>query len=76
MQCANPNCDRGIGLVSYRRGWLHKRRFCSKRCRDDFNFERLWLLQPQHHPAGPRLNAAAARMSELGKEVPRLAAVT
>jgi len=36
MKCSDPNCGHGIGLVSYRRGWLDKRRFCSKRCRDDF----------------------------------------
>jgi hypothetical protein len=34
MKCSNPNCDHGIGLVSYQRGWLDKRRFCSKKCRD------------------------------------------
>ena len=34
MKCSNPNCGHGIGLVSYQRGWLDKRRFCSKKCRD------------------------------------------
>ena len=32
MKCANPDCSRGIGLVSHRRGWFDKQRFCSKRC--------------------------------------------
>jgi hypothetical protein len=34
MKCANPDCDRGIGLVSHQRGWFDKRRYCSKQCRD------------------------------------------
>jgi hypothetical protein len=34
MKCANPNCNRGIGLVSHRRSWLDKHRYCSKGCRD------------------------------------------
>jgi len=36
MKCSNPNCNRGIGLVAYRRGWFNKRRYCSKQCRDAF----------------------------------------
>ena len=34
MKCANPECNRGIGLVHYRRGWFNKGRYCSKNCRD------------------------------------------
>jgi hypothetical protein len=34
MKCANPDCDRGIGLVSHQRGWFDKRRYCSRQCRD------------------------------------------
>jgi len=34
MKCSNPDCNRGIGLVHYRR-WFSKRRYCSKQCRDD-----------------------------------------
>jgi hypothetical protein len=34
MKCSNPDCTRGIGLVSHRRGWLDRQRYCSKRCRD------------------------------------------
>ena len=36
MKCANPECNRDIGLVHYRRGWFNKRRYCSKNCRDAF----------------------------------------
>ena len=34
MKCSNPDCNRGIGLVAYRRGWFSKRRYCSRHCRD------------------------------------------
>ena len=34
MKCSNPDCNRGIGLVHYRRGWFNKRCYCSKNCRD------------------------------------------
>jgi hypothetical protein len=33
MKCSNPDCNRGIGLISYHRGWFDKRRYCSKHCR-------------------------------------------
>ena len=36
MKCSNFNCGRGIGLVSYQRHWFDKRRFCTKKCRDNF----------------------------------------
>jgi hypothetical protein len=36
MKCSNPACNRGIGLVAYRRGWFSKRHYCSKHCRDAF----------------------------------------
>lgn len=36
MKCSNRDCDRGLGLVQYRRGWFSKRRYCSRRCRDGF----------------------------------------
>ena len=36
MKCANPDCNRGIGLVAHRRGWFSKRRYCSRICRDAF----------------------------------------
>ncbi len=35
MKCANPNCDRGIGLVCHQRHSFDKLRFCSKKCRDE-----------------------------------------
>ena len=35
MKCSNPACNRGIGLVSYRRGWLFSDGlYCSKHCRN------------------------------------------
>jgi hypothetical protein len=36
MKCSNLNCNRGIGLVSYRRGWFSKQRYCSRNCRGAF----------------------------------------
>ena len=36
MRCSNPDCNRGIGLVAYRRDWFSKRRHCSTHCRDAF----------------------------------------
>jgi hypothetical protein len=36
MKCSNPNCNRGIGLVRYRRRWFSKQRYCSRNCRDAF----------------------------------------
>ncbi len=38
MKCSNPNCNHGLGLVSYRRGLFGKGRYCSRRCRDTFVF--------------------------------------
>jgi hypothetical protein len=40
MKCSNPDCNRGIGLVSHRRGWLGKQLYCSRKCRDAFVAER------------------------------------
>src|SRR5262249_11282888 len=35
MKCSNSVCNRGIGLVSYRRGWLSSNGlYCSKHCRN------------------------------------------
>jgi hypothetical protein len=34
MKCAHPACNRGIGLVSHRRGWFGSRLYCSRACRD------------------------------------------
>jgi hypothetical protein len=33
MRCANPICNRGIGLVSHRLGPFDKRYACSTKCR-------------------------------------------
>jgi hypothetical protein len=35
MRCANPNCSRGIGLVSHRLGLFDKRYACSTTCRTE-----------------------------------------
>jgi len=37
MKCANPTCNHDIGLVSHRRGFFGKQRYCSKQCRDHFS---------------------------------------
>ena len=73
MKCANHDCKHGIGLVSYRRGWFDKRRFCSKKCRDESDFKLSDLVQPRRPPesyfewlfaqpaADTRLTMASAR---------------
>jgi len=43
MKCANPHCNHGLGLMSYRRGLFGKGRYCSRRCRDTFV-----AAQPEH----------------------------
>jgi hypothetical protein len=47
MKCSNPDCSRGIGLVSHQRSFLDKRRFCSKKCRDNFAKETPKRLQKE-----------------------------
>jgi hypothetical protein len=49
MKCSNPDCNRSIGLIAYRRGWFGQRRYCSKRCRDSFVIDR--ARQSQRKPA-------------------------
>jgi hypothetical protein len=49
MKCSNPDCNRGIGLVAYRRGWFSKWRYCSKYRRDAFvanapNLQQKWSV--------------------------------
>jgi hypothetical protein len=75
MKCANPDCNHGIGLVSYRRGFLGKRPYCSKQCRDRFVAERIerpapnarpatyfeWLFMQPAAPLQPKLALATAR---------------
>jgi hypothetical protein len=46
MRCAHPMCQRGIGLVSHRRGWLGKRLYCSRACRDNYAAEVRQPRQP------------------------------
>jgi hypothetical protein len=36
MKCSNPDCNRAIGLVAYRRRSFSRRRYCSRHCRDAF----------------------------------------
>jgi hypothetical protein len=48
MKCAHPTCQRGIGLVSHRRGWFGKRLYCSRDCRDSYVAE---ARKP--HPSRP-----------------------
>ena len=60
MKCSNLTCGHGIGLVSYRRRWFDKRRFCSKKCRDDFMVE--WPRRSQQeHLASSYFNWLARR---------------
>ena len=39
MKCSHPECNRGIGLVSYRRAF-YSDLYCSKKCRDSYVIER------------------------------------
>jgi hypothetical protein len=48
VKCSNPNCNRGIGLVSHR-GWFGKRRYCSRQCRNTFVAEWPKQLQQERH---------------------------
>ncbi len=48
MKCANPQCNHGIGLISYRRAFA-KRRYCSKTCRDSTMVE--WAKPAVPEPA-------------------------
>jgi len=50
MKCSNPNCDRGIGLIAYQRGWFSKRRYCSRLCRNAFMADAPKLQQKRGSP--------------------------
>jgi hypothetical protein len=50
MKCSNPECNRGIGLFAYRRGWFSKRPYCSKHCRDAFVADAPKLRQERNAP--------------------------
>ena len=54
MKCAHPMCQRGIGLVSHRRGWFGKRLYCSRACRDNYAAE-LRPSRPQRPSFKPSL---------------------
>ena len=45
MKRSNPDCNRGIGLVAYRRDWFSEQRYCSKHCRDAFMVDAPNLLK-------------------------------
>jgi hypothetical protein len=76
MKCSNPNCNRGIGLVAYGRGWFRRRNYCSRECRDSFvaegpkqsqqegsattNFE--WLFLQPIEKRQPKLMPAVVRV--------------
>ena len=59
MKCSNPDCDRGIGLVAYQRGWFSKRRYCSQRCRDAFVADAPNLQQKRKNPVLKRFVVAS-----------------
>ena len=75
MKCAHPNCDHGIGLMSYRRAFA-KARFCSKQCRHSYVTANIklparepvattyfeWLFLPPTTNAPPQMARSAARM--------------
>jgi hypothetical protein len=48
MKCSNPDCNRGIGLVAHRRGWLGKQR--SQQTRSATTYFEWLLLQPIANP--------------------------
>jgi hypothetical protein len=58
MKCSNPDCNRGIGLVAYQRGWFSKRRYCSQRCRDAFVADAPNLQQKRKSPVLTRFVVA------------------
>ncbi len=53
MKCAHPMCNRGIGLVSHRRGWFGQRLYCSRDRRDNYAAEQRQPRPPR--PAAPSL---------------------
>ena len=58
MKCSNPDCNRGIGLVAYQRGWFSKRLYCSKHCRDAFVADAPNLQQKRKSPVLKRFVVA------------------
>jgi len=47
MKCGHPACNRGIGLVSHRRGWFNNRLYCSKVCRDNYAPQPCRVVEPR-----------------------------
>jgi fermentation-respiration switch protein FrsA (DUF1100 family) len=60
MKCSNPDCNRGIGLIHYRREWFSTRRYCSRNCRDFF----------VHDVPKPQQNQSATTYFEWRGEAP------
>jgi hypothetical protein len=48
MKCSNPDCNRCIGLVRYRR-WFSRRPYCSRECREDDGARIPTLLQEKRN---------------------------
>jgi len=62
MKCGHPACNRGIGLVSHRRGWFNHRLYCSKACRDNYA-----APSPRTLELRPSLVVAAAPVRSLAR---------
>jgi hypothetical protein len=61
-------CQRGIGLVSHRRGWFGKRLYCSRACRDDYAAEPRRPRPPRSfEPSLLELLLAPSRSSGIGR---------
>ena len=58
MKCSSPDCNRGIGLVAYQRGWFSKQRYCSRHCRDAFVADAPNLQQNRKSPVLKRFVVA------------------
>jgi hypothetical protein len=55
MKCGHPACNRGIGLVSHRRGWFSNKLYCSKACRDNY-------VSPSRRSLEPRASLVLAHV--------------
>jgi hypothetical protein len=80
MRCSNPDCNRGIGLLSYRRAWFDEQRYCSKRCCEAVTSQLAkrrssrqrrtmsyvdWLFSQSTRRPQPRLGQPSVRISAL-----------
>jgi len=68
MKCSNPDCNRGIGLVAYQRGWFGKGRYCSQHCRDKYVTDATNLQQQRKRPMLKRF--VVAFVAFIGLSVP------